>query len=133
MTITPVYAGLLALIFVLLSLRVISGRRSTGTALGDGDDRLLLRRLRAHGNFAEYAPLAIVLMALIEWQEAPGLLLHAIGACLLVGRLLHAFGVSQEPETYKLRVTGMALTFTALIIGALANLALASFSLAPPA
>lgn len=57
-TITMAYAGLLALMFVALSARVIVRRRSAHAALGDGDDNDLSRRIRAHGNFAEYAPLA---------------------------------------------------------------------------
>jgi uncharacterized membrane protein YecN with MAPEG domain len=125
--ITPIYASLIALLFVLLSLRVIAARRQSRVPLGDGGDPILLRRLRAHGNFAEYAPLVIVLMALAELQGAAGITLHAIGALLIGGRLVHAFGVSQEPENYRLRVAGMALTFTALIMGALANLGIGGF------
>ncbi len=121
-TVTPIYASLVALLFVLLSLRVIVARRQSSVPLGDGGDPILLRRLRAHGNFAEYAPLVIVLMALAELQGGASITLHAIGLLLLGGRLIHAFGVSQEPENYRLRVAGMALTFTALMIGALANL-----------
>lgn len=126
MTITPVYAGLIALLFVLLSVRVIGARRQAKVPLGDGGDQLLLRRLRAHGNFAEYVPMAVILMALAELQGAPAFTLHAVGLLLLGGRLVHAFGVSREPENYRLRVTGMALTFTALIMGAMANLGLTS-------
>ena len=125
MTVTPVYAGLIALVFVLLSVRVIGARRQVKVPLGDGGDRLLMRRLRAHGNFAEYVPLTIILMALGEMQGASVIALYAIGFCLLGGRLIHAFGVSQEPENYRLRVAGMALTFTALIMGALGNLGIA--------
>lgn len=129
MTITPIYAGLVALLFVFLSFRVIRARRQSKVPLGDGGDRLLLRRLRAQGNLAEYAPMIIVLMALGELQDASGLLIHVIGLCLLGGRCIHAYGVSREPETYALRVTGMALTFTAMIMGALANLRLAATAL----
>jgi uncharacterized membrane protein YecN with MAPEG domain len=38
---------------------------------------------------------------------------------LLIGRVLHAFGISQAEENYRFRVAGMALTFVALISGAL--------------
>ena len=130
MTITPIYAGLVAFLFVFLSFRVIGARRHVKVPLGDGGDRLLLRRLRAHGNLAEYAPMIIVLMALGELQDAPGFLIHVIGLCLLAGRLIHAYGVSSEPETYRLRVAGMVLTITAMMMGALANLRLAAATLA---
>ncbi len=124
MTVTPFYAGLATLFFVFLSFRVIGMRRAAHVALGDGGDRLLMRRLRAHGNFAEYVPLAIVLMALAELQDTSIWVLHFIGVALIAGRLVHAYGVSQEPERIKLRVAGMVMTFTALISGALANLGL---------
>lgn len=123
MSITPVYAGLLALVFVALSIRVIGARRGAGISLGDGGDKALLRRQRVHANFAEYVPLALMLMLLAELQGVPRPVLHGLGLALLAGRLVHAAGVSREPENFKLRVTGMALTFTALISGALVNLA----------
>lgn len=49
---------------------------------------------------------------------------------LLTGRVVHAVGVSQEDENFALRVTGMALTFTAILCGAAVNL-LAPIVLAP--
>jgi uncharacterized membrane protein YecN with MAPEG domain len=108
--------------FVFLSFRVIGFRRKARIGLGDGGNRSLMRRQRVHGNFAEYAPLVIVLMALAELQGQPIWTIHLIGVCLVAGRLFHAYGVSQEPEMTKLRVAGMVLTFTALISGALSNL-----------
>lgn len=128
MVITPVYAGLVALMFVVLSFRVISSRRQAKVALGDGGNAMLTRRLRVHGNFAEYAPLAIVLMALAEFQGKPDWLIHSLGIALLTGRLVHALGVSREPEDFRLRVTGMVLTLSVLITGAVTNIGLPSLS-----
>lgn len=124
MTITPIYAGLLTLVFVALSVRVIGGRRMAGVGLGDGGNRLLLRKTRAHGNFAEYVPFALILMALAELQAGPGWVVHLLGLLLLTGRSLHAYGFSREPEVARCRVLGMALTFGALITGAFVNLGL---------
>lgn len=124
MTITPVYAAILTFLFVFLSLRVIGARRVAKAGLGDGGSSLLQRRIRVQGNFAEYVPLCIILMALAELQRAPGWTVHLIGAVLLAGRLLHAYGVSREPEEFRYRMAGMALTFSALICGALLNLAI---------
>ena len=122
MSVTPIYAGLIAVLFVALSVRVIAARRSARVALGDGGDTALLRRQRVHANCAEYAPLALVLMTLAELQSAPALVLHAIGLMLLIGRTLHAVGMSQEHEPLAFRVTGMALTFAAILSAAGANL-----------
>ncbi|MFM9841899.1 MAG: MAPEG family protein [Dongiaceae bacterium] len=58
-TTTPIYAGLPALLFVFLSVRVIGMRRATRIGPGDGGNAQLLRRQRAQGNFAEYAQLAL--------------------------------------------------------------------------
>ncbi len=45
-----------------------------------------------------------------------------IGALLAVGRLAHAYGVSQAPQIMKLRVLGMVTTIAAIVTGAVANL-----------
>ena len=66
MTILPVYAALLALLFVLLSIRTIRTRHSRKVALGHGDDPAMLRAMRVHANFAEYVPLALLLIYFVE-------------------------------------------------------------------
>ncbi|MBA5776345.1 MAPEG family protein [Stappia sp. F7233] len=124
MTITPIYAGLLGLVFLVLSIRVIRVRRGERVSLGDGGSKILLRRQRAHGNFAEYTPLVLILMALAEIQSAPFLLLHLTGLCLLCGRLSHAYALGGESRPFQFRVAGMYLTFAALLCGSVANLLL---------
>lgn len=126
--ITPLYAAILTLVYLVLSFRVIGVRRSAKIGLGDGGSALLTRRLRAHGNFAEYVPLGLILMMLAEIQDKPDWLLHVLGIVLLSGRLVHALGVSREPEDYRIRTTRMILTFFALITGALSNLGLGGFA-----
>ena len=123
-SITSTYAGLLALTFLILSLRVISVRRTLRVGLGDGNSSDLLRRIRVHGNFAEYVPLALILMTLVEWQGGPRAILHLVGIFLLLGRGIHAYGLSHEPELTKLRVIGMALTLLALGIAGVVDLLL---------
>jgi uncharacterized protein len=115
MTITPFYAALLALVFFLLSIRIIKIRRGQKIALGDAGSHALLRAIRAHANFAEYVPLCLLLLYFAESMVAAELLLHALGSCLLLGRLLHAFGVSHTVENFAFRISGMALTFTSLL------------------
>ncbi len=107
---------------------MIGARRTSRVGVGDGGDAVLLWRIRVHGNFAEYVPLAILLMAFAELQKSPAWRIHLLGIVLLTGRMLHAFGVSREPEIFRYRVTGMAMTFTALISGALLNLAVGTLS-----
>jgi uncharacterized membrane protein YecN with MAPEG domain len=79
----------------------------------------------------EYAVFALLLMAFAELQGAPGWAVHLLGLALLAGRLCHALGIGREPESGRLRVLGMQLTFTAIGAAALANLGLALASWMP--
>jgi uncharacterized membrane protein YecN with MAPEG domain len=117
MPITALYAGLLAPLFILLSIRVIQKRRGARVGLGDGE---LLRRMRVHGNFAEYVPLALLLIALAESLKTDARMLHGLGIALVVGRIVHAYGVSQSKESFSLRITGVAVTSTVLLVAAVA-------------
>lgn len=120
MTVTPAYAAVLGLIFVALSVRTIRMRRRHRVAVGDGGNAELRRAMRVHANFAEYAPLALLLIFFVEHDGTETLLVHALGIALLAGRLLHAWGVSREPENFRYRVSGMILTFSTIITAALA-------------
>lgn len=115
MNIVSLYAALLTFLFVALSVRTLRLRRSLGIGIGDAGNERMLRAMRVHSNFAEYVPLSLILLYLVEGQGAYPLLLHGLCLCLLVGRLSHAFGVSQNNENYRFRVLGMALTFTTLV------------------
>ncbi|EDP65644.1 Uncharacterized relative of glutathione S-transferase [alpha proteobacterium BAL199] len=126
MIVTPLYAGLLALVFLVVSLRVIGHRRATRIDLGDGGDRTLLRHQRIHANFAEYVPITLILMTLAELQGLPAWMLHATGLALIIGRLTHTHAVGREPEPAGARVVAMTLTFAALAFAALAVIALSA-------
>lgn len=112
------YAGILTLFFVGLSVRTLRMRRRLRIAVGDGGNEAMLRAMRVHSNFAEYVPLSLLLIYFVEATGASPLLVHVLGACVVVGRISHAFGVSQVKENYAFRVFGMAMTFTPLIVAA---------------
>ncbi len=118
MTILPVYAALLALLFVLLSIRTIRTRHSRKVALGHGDDPAMLRAMRVHANFAEYVPLALLLIYFVEATSQTPWLVHLLGSALLLGRVCHAFGMSRTPENFRYRVTGIGLTFAVILMSA---------------
>ncbi len=110
--ITSLYAGILALIFVALGVYVIMGRYKTHTPLGDGGNEDLQRRVRMHGNFAEYVPLALLLLVLYETQAGSLYLIHAFGIALVAGRLSHAYAL--KTGFFPARGLGMALTFSVI-------------------
>ncbi|MCB1520289.1 MAG: MAPEG family protein [Hyphomicrobiaceae bacterium] len=128
MPITALFALPLALLYFALSFRVIGRRRAERVEIGDGNDRELLRRVRVHANAAEYIPLGLITMGLAEGLAAPPWLLVAAGTVLLAGRLSHAYGLSQSPHNMRLRVAGMAMTFTAISISALTAFGLAAWT-----
>jgi uncharacterized membrane protein YecN with MAPEG domain len=115
--VTPLYAGLLALWFLVLSWRVIQ-RRGKGIYLGDGGDQALLRVIRGHANFAEYVPLALLMMGFLEVGRFSIYVLHALGIVLLVARLLHGYALSFTGHFSFGRFWGATLTFIVLAIEA---------------
>ena len=122
LTIVPVFSAFFAVLFVLLSINVIRARRKHKVGLGTGQNRSVERAMRVHANFAEYVPFALLLMALLELNKANSLLLIGLSSVLLVGRLVHAYGVSMENERFTYRVSGMLTTFAVILIAGLANL-----------
>jgi hypothetical protein len=113
--IISVYAAILAILFAFLSMRVIRLRRQLQIGLGDAGDKNMLRAISVHSNFSEYVPISLLLIFLVESQAGYSWFVHGLGVCLLVGRLSHAYGVSQTNENYNFRVFGMAMTFTSII------------------
>lgn len=117
MFVTPLYAGLLTLWFVVLSARVVNLRRG-GLLFGDNGDVGVVRIVRAQANFAEYVPLALLLMGFLEVNRFSIYLLHALGVTLLVARLLHGSALSFGWQVRSGRIAGAALTFAVLLIEA---------------
>lgn len=122
--VTALYAALLAPLLIVLSVRVIAFRRAERVSLGDGGHSALQRRVRAHANFIEYAPFALILLGLLESLRGAPLVLHAVGAAFLAGRIAHAIALSNPRGIMALRVAGMALTFAAITVAAVGCLAM---------
>lgn len=125
--ITLATAGLLALIYLGLSAGVVWQRFGTKTTLGDGEGvagkEALLVAVRAHGNFAEYVPLCLILLGGCELLGANHRWLELLAMALLVARVLHPFGL-MRPAPNAPRFMGVVLTFFVLGAGAVTALAL---------
>lgn len=119
MKLTPLFAAMLGLIYVYLAIRVVRVRRSVRVALGAGGNADLERAIRVHGNFAEYVPFTLLLLLMMELRNTPSPIVTVIGIAFILGRCAHAWGMSQEPEDLRFRVTGMVATFTTIIIASL--------------
>ena len=101
---------------------MIALRRKHRVSLGSGGHEDLERAIRAQGNFAEYVPIGILLIACLELNRAPWWLVVIPGVALILGRLIHAQGINSPPTNLAKRILGMKLTFITLIGLALFNL-----------
>lgn len=127
LSITPIYGGILALLFLYLSLATVNRRMKHKISIGTGDNKDMIKAMRVHANFAEYAPISLLLMIMAELQGAPGWVLHFLGALLLLGRFMHAYGFGHTPQVIFLRRNGMIVTFSMILLAAIANIGHALF------
>ena len=114
--VTGFYAALFAIIQYGLTLHVVKRRVAKQVSLGDGKDDELTRRIRAHANFVETVPIALIVMLVAELSGAPYWTLHIVGALLLIGRALHFVAITQN--NIKLRPPAMYFTIFSWFAGA---------------
>ena len=115
LSITLTTASILGLMLIWLSARVIAARVKTAALIGDQQNTDLLFSIRTQANFTEYAPLFIVLLAVLEASGANSTTLVVVAAAFIVSRLLHVFGMGNDANL-KLRQIGMVGTFTCLLV-----------------
>ena len=122
--ITLLTAGILGLLYVALSVRVVMARAKTNISLGDdAGGRILLGEeskapklqiaVRCHANFAEYVPLALILLGGIEAAGAARWMVELLAVLLVVARLAHPLGMSR-PAPNPFRFGGVVLTWVVM-------------------
>ncbi len=113
--ITSITAAFLAVLFVGMSLWVISLRRKEHISIGHNGTEQFQRAARAHANFAEYTPLFLILLFLAERTQTSLVALSSIAGVYVAGRILHLIGfgvLGRGPG----RVLGMIATNTTLLL-----------------
>lgn len=115
MHITGLYAALAALLVLALGVRISLARGRFKVGIGDGGHHELARYIRVHANALENLPLALLLLLILELDQTAPIWVHAFGIALLVGRVLHALGLSRSAGTSFERLVGMALTWLVLL------------------
>ena len=118
--VTAIYAGLLALMMVFLAALVVRLRGKHRVTLQDGGNPDMMLGIRVFGNFAEYVPMALVLMMLAESAGTPSWALHGLGVALITGRVAHALGLRHDRGTTPGRFVGMNLTWGVIVSAGLA-------------
>jgi len=116
LNITVLYAGLLALFGLFLAVMVTRARVTNQVYFGDGGKDPMMRAIRAHANFCEYVPLALIVIGLTEMAGGPRWLVHALGIALVLARILHAQGLFSSPGQSFGRATGASLTWIVLLV-----------------
>ncbi|TXM67862.1 glutathione S-transferase [Methylobacterium sp. WL12] len=119
---TALFASLLGLLFVGLSAWVMGGRVRGNVLLGDGGRDALQRRIRSHGNFSEYVPMALGLVALLEAGGTRHWIVVSLLTILLVARLLHPVGMrapENSPRQFACRGGGIIATLLVTLVAAI--------------
>jgi uncharacterized protein len=120
--VTTLYAAIPTLILVALAINVTLHRRKLKVGLGTGNNPIMLRMMRIHGNAVEYIPIAVLLMLIYELNGGAHTTLHLCGCALILGRVLHAAGLWNSDGQSVGRAIGQSLTWLTILILAVVNL-----------
>lgn len=114
MPITLTLVALLGFLYLTFGIYVGVVRARTNTLLGPGEDPRLMRAIRAHGNLAEWAPIAVLLIAGMEYAGAGYGMLAGLAGAYALARLCHGIGLIREDEKpHPLRAVG---AFTNIVV-----------------
>ena len=116
--ITALYVALMALISTWLSTGAARARGAAKVAVGDGGNTARLVAMRRQANFVEYVPLLMVMFAVLELNGAGAALLHGLGIALVIGRVVHPFGLNAENPATPGRIAGAGLTLVVTLVAA---------------
>jgi uncharacterized membrane protein YecN with MAPEG domain len=128
--ISSLYTSFAMIFFVFLSFKVIAARRKFKIGIGNAGNPVLKSAIRVHANFAEYVPLFLIGLYLLELSKPNPLILHCLAIAFFAGRILHYYGVSKK-EVYingllqgasKFRVLAMQITFVCIVSLAFLNI-----------
>ena len=117
MLLIAIYAGIFGILAVMLTLNVIRCRFKYKIGLGDGGHPSVQKAMRAHGNFIETVPLALLLIVYVQSVSFNLSLeiLHGLCGGLLVSRLLHMWGMARSSGTTWQRFIGMIGTIAVIV------------------
>ena len=116
------YAALCGLMFLFFSVRVVQGRVAFKIDIGDGNNEEMRRRIRVHANFAEYVPLALILLYAVQQAGFSVWIVHALGVVLILARVFHAVGLGTTTGVSPGRLVGASATFAVLFFGGVLSL-----------
>lgn len=118
--VTAVFAAVTGLLLLVLSGQVVKYRIKYRQGLGIADDPEFEAAVRAHANLIEYAPLGLIMLGIAEINGVSSTLIYWTGMALVVGRILHAWGmINGKGGPHKARMIGILLTWLAILVAAI--------------
>jgi len=116
------YVAVLGLLGAALTINVIARRVRSGVESGDGGLAKLAQAIRAHANFAEHVPLALIVIALAATLGTRPLVVHVLGIALVAARLASAYALNRSLAQSPLRQFGGGMTVLVIIAASAAIL-----------
>ncbi len=90
------WVGFNAIFLIYISWNVGQGRIKHKISLGDGGNDDMQRRIRAQGNYVEYAPAALLGLVLLAQIGLPSIAIHALGGLFFIVRVSHFLGLGVD-------------------------------------
>lgn len=122
MTITLISASFLGILLIYLSYNVARNRMRAQVDLGDGGDEQLQHAIRAQGNLIEYAPIALILIGLLEYSRASSYLVMGLAVAFVLGRYMHGLTFGKFEGRNPFRFYGTILTWLSILVASIAGL-----------
>ncbi|MDX1800567.1 MAG: MAPEG family protein [Marinobacter sp.] len=114
--VTAIFASVLAVLMVFLAYRISMFRLKFKQSLGTTENPDFQAAVRAHGNLVEYAPMALVLMAIGEMNGVGSLVVYWVGMVFTLGRFLHAWGMIRgQGGPHRARLFGTLCTWLSML------------------
>ncbi len=110
--VTSIFVAIATITLACLGLLVATTRLRMRIRFGDNGEKVLMKRIRTHGNFVEYVPLALIALAIVEYNGAAKWIVWTLGGVLVVSRASHAAGILTGVIPF--RSVGITLTFLML-------------------
>lgn len=127
--VTAFVAAICAIMLLITAVDTVRQRMHARVPFGDNADQKLISATRSHGNLAEHAPMVILLMAFLEMSRANHVVLMAIGALFLAGRVSHIIGLYAPMSTKPPLPRSIGVIVTWLTLASLSGWTLAMLAM----
>ena len=108
---TAIATGMLTILLMALGMLTSFGRLKYNQSTGSGTSDGLEKRMRSHGNLAEYAALTLLCLGLVEMSGAAPMVMAVLCGWLVIARIAHPIGMFGKAGPNLLRFFGGMSTY----------------------